>query len=146
MLILPKSPRTPSLSVWTAPAHRRNGQTFPANIATVHTNAARVSCSIACASKASSRGSKIFPVGWSGLEEVKNLSYCHRADTHHRGFYRWRFLKIAAWYARNTHPQHAIPVVITVYRNTDGNLRFSIAGVFRLRSEPAYRAVTIFSL
>ncbi|CST14820.1 Uncharacterised protein [Shigella sonnei] len=46
----------------------------------------------------------------------------------------------------NTHPQHAIPVVITVYRNTDGNLRFSIAGVFRLRSKPAYRAVTIFSL
>ncbi len=59
-------------------------------------------------------GSKIFPVGWSGLEEVKNLSFCHRADTHHRGFYRWRFLKIVHSTYGNTHPQHAIPVVITV--------------------------------
>ncbi len=41
------------------------------------------------------------------------------------------FLKIAAWYAREYSSPARHTSSFTVYRNTDGNLRFSIAGVFR---------------
>ncbi|NYY77347.1 hypothetical protein DMH20_08730 [Escherichia coli] len=49
-------------------------QTFPANIATVHTNAAPRVMFHCLRQQGQFTRIKIFPVGWSGFEEVKNLS------------------------------------------------------------------------
>ena len=108
----------------------------------------RVSCSIACASKASSRGSKNIPcwmvrIGRGQKSQLTVIELILTIEVFIDGVFFKKLL-------HSTHGEYSSPARHTssyyCLPDTDGTCGSVLLALFRLRSEPAYRAVTIFSL